>query len=305
MPESEPLRITQQPHLRQPLLIAGFSGWNDAGEAASSAVRFIQRRWRAETVAEIDPEEFYDFTQLRPQVRLKDGERIVEWPPNTFSAKRVEHLDRDVILLSGIEPHLSWKTYVGTIMEICRTFQVGGVVVLGALLGEASHARPVRVSGSATEPWLADALELGERRGSTYQGPTGIVGVLSQTLKEEGIPSASLWANIPFYVQRTPNPKGSLALLERLNRGFGFELTLHDLEVFAARFEAQVAADIEQNPEVAEYARRVADAVDDEDDSDDGDVDEPRTTELPDAASMVEDLERFLREQRGDEGNDK
>src|SRR5690606_24293605 len=132
----------------------------------------------------------------------------------------------------------------------------------------------------------------------TYQGPTGIVGVLSQTLREEGIPSASLWANIPFYVQRTPNPKGSLALLERLNRGFGLDLTLHDLEVFAARFEAQVAADIEQNPEVAEYARRVADAVDDDD------TDEPRAhEELPDAEDMVEDLERFLREQRGEQGD--
>ncbi len=303
MPETEPLRITQQPHLRQPILIAGFSGWNDAGEAASSAVRFIQRRWRAETVAEIDPEEFYDFTQLRPQVRLKDGERIVEWPPNTFSAKRVEHLDRDVILLSGIEPHLSWRTYIEQILQVCRTFDVAGVIVLGALLGEASHARPVRVSGSATEPWLAEALSLGERRGSSYQGPTGIVGVLTQTLRDEGIPSASLWANIPFYVQRTPNPKGSLALLERLNRGFGFDLTLHDLEVFAARFEAQVAADIEQNPEVAEYARRVADATDDEDEDDA--VEEPRTPEeLPDAASMVEDLERFLREQQRGQQDD-
>lgn len=301
MPEFEPLRITQQPHLRQPILIAGFSGWNDAGEAASSAVRFIQRRWRAETIAEIDPEDFYDFTQLRPQVRLKDGERIVEWPPNTFSAKRVEHLDRDVILLSGIEPHLSWRTYIDQILQVCRTFEVAGVIVLGALLGEASHARPVRVTGSATAPWLSDALSLGEPRASTYQGPTGIVGVLSQTLKDQGIASASLWANIPFYVQRTPNPKGSLALLERLNSGFGFDLTLHDLEVFAARFEAQVAADIEQNPEVAEYARRVADAVDDEDEA----GDEPRTPEeLPDAEDMVEDLERFLREQRGGQQDD-
>jgi proteasome assembly chaperone (PAC2) family protein len=298
MAEAEGLKITQQPHLRQPLLIAGFSGWNDAGEAASSAVRFIQRRWRAETIAELDPEEFYDFTQLRPQVRLKDGERMVEWPPNVFSAKRVEHLDRDVILLSGIEPHLSWRTYTAAVVEVCRTFDVSGVLILGALLGEASHAKPVRVSGSATAPWLAEALDISERTRSAYQGPTGIVGVLSQVLRDEGIPTASLWANIPFYVQRTPNPKGSLALLERINRGFGFDLTLHDLEVFAARFEAQVAADIEQNPEVAEYARRVADAVDDEDD---GEVDEePRAQEeLPDAASMVEDLERFLREQRG------
>jgi len=303
MVDANVLKISQRPHLRQPLLIAGFSGWNDAGEAASSAVRFIQRRWRFETIAELDPEEFYDFTQLRPQVRLKEGERIVEWPPNTFSAKRVEHLDRDVILFSGVEPHLAWKSYTAAIVQLCREFDVAGVLILGALLGEASHAKPVRVSGSATAPWLAEALDLSEQSRSSYQGPTGIVGVLSQLLRDEGIPTASLWANIPFYVQRTPNPKGSLALLERINSGLGFELTLHDLEVFAARFEAQVAADIEQNPEVADYARRVADSANDDDDDADGDDSEPRTSEeLPDAASMVEDLERFLREQRGQGG---
>ncbi|MCA9848558.1 MAG: PAC2 family protein [Dehalococcoidia bacterium] len=302
MADFEALRITQQPHLRKPVLIAGFAGWNDAGEAASSAVRFIQRRWRTETVAEIDPEYFYDFTQMRPQVRLKDGERIVEWPPNVFSAKRVEHLDRDVILLSGVEPHLAWRSYVEAILEICEKFDVAGVVLLGALLGEASHAKPVRVSGSATAEWLAETLSLSERTRSTYQGPTGIVGVLSQALREKGIPTASLWANIPFYVQRTPNPKGSLALLERLNSGFDLQLTLHDLEVFAARFEAQVAADIEQNPEIAEYARRVADAADELEDDDAEEIleeGEEEAEELPDAASMVEDLERFLREQRG------
>ena len=132
------------------------------------------------------------------------------------------------------------------------------------------------------------------------------MGVLNQELRERGIPVASMWANIPFYIQRTPNPKGSLALLERLNTGFDLQLTLHDLEVFAARFEAQVAADIEQNPEIAEYARRVADAPDDLDDDDDDDDEmshrAPGDLELPDAASMVEDLERFLREQRGDNG---
>jgi len=297
---TEVLRITQQPDLRQPLLIAGFSGWNDAGEAASGAVRFIQRRWRADVIGDLDPEHFYDFTQIRPQVRLKDGERIVDWPPNTFSAKRVEHLDRDVILLSGIEPHLSWRAYAETVIEVCRRFNVSGAVILGALLGEASHAKPVRVSGSATAPWLAEALDVESQPRSTYQGPTGIVGVLTQALRTEGISTASLWANIPFYVQRTPNPKGSLALLQRLNTGFDFQLQLHDLEVFAARFEAQVAADIEGNPEVADYARRMADLPDEEDDDSDEQAEGPIAEELPDAASMVEDLERFLREQRGD-----
>ncbi|MDO9445360.1 MAG: PAC2 family protein [Dehalococcoidia bacterium] len=309
------LRISQQPALRRPLLIAGFAGWNDAGEAASSAVRFIHRRWRCDSIAEIDPENFYDFTQMRPQVRLRNGERFIEWPPNTFSAKRVDHLDRDVILFQGVEPHLSWKTYVETILEVCRTFEVSGVLILGALLSEASHARPVRVSGSATDPELARLLGLDERSRSTYQGPTGIVGILSQAVKDAGIPMASMWANIPFYIQRSPNPKGSLALLDRINSGLDFGLTLHDLEVFAARFEAQVAADIETNPEVAEYARRVMDDDDEDDDEEEeGIIDDDLRDEideaadagadLPDAASMVDELERFLREQRGDRGSD-
>lgn len=299
LPES--LRLTAEPTLRRPLLIAGFQGWNDAGEAASSAVRFVHRRWRCTPLGDIDPEEFYDFTQVRPQVRLERGERSVEWPPNLFSTKRADGLDRDVILLSGIEPHTAWRTYVECVTAVCEKFQVEGVIILGALLAEVSHARPVRVTGSASTDWLARPLGISTRTKSTYQGPTGIVGVLTQALRDKGIATASLWANMPFYVQRTPNPKGSLALLERLNRGFGFGLNLHDLEVFAARFEAQVAGDIEENSEIADYARRVASMADEEEEEDDGDTtDEPQAQEeLPDAASMVEDLEQFLREQRG------
>ncbi len=297
-PLPEALRLTAEPTLRRPILIAGFQGWNDAGEAASSAVRFIHRRWRCEPLGDIDPEEFYDFTQIRPQVRLERGERMVEWPANAFSAKRAEGLDRDIILLTGIEPHTAWRSYIDCIMAVCEKFQVEGAIILGALLGEVSHARPVRITGSASTDWLARPLGVSTQPRSTYQGPIGIVGVMTQALRDKGIATASLWANMPFYVQRTPNPKGSLALLERLNRGFGFGLNLHDLEVFAARFEAQVAGDLEENAEVAEYARRVASMADEEDD--DEASDEPQTVEeLPDAASMVEDLERFLREQRG------
>lgn len=301
MPES--LRLTAEPTLRRPLLIAGFQGWNDAGEAASSAVRFVHRRWRCSQLGDIDPEEFYDFTQIRPQVRLERGERSVEWPPNLFSAKHAEGLERDVILLSGIEPHTAWRSYIECITTVCEKFQVEGAIILGALLAEVSHARPVRITGSASVDWLARPLGISTQTRSTYQGPTGIVGVLTQALRDRGIATASLWANMPFYVQRTPNPKGSLALLERLNRGFGFGLNLHDLEVFAARFEAQVAGDLEENAEVAEYARRVASMTDEDDEDEAEPSDEPQTPEeLPDAASMVEDLERFLREQRGQQG---
>ena len=280
--------MTSTPDLRRPLLIAAFTGWNDAGEAASAAVRFMHRRWRAETIANIDAENFYDFTQARPKVRLERGERVIDWPTNVISAKRLDNLDRDVILLAGTEPHLAWHGYVDAIFEICQKFDVSGILTLGALLAEVSHARPVRLNGSASEAELARQLDVDSLTRSTYQGPTGIVGVITQMARERGIPSGSLWANMPFYVQRTPNPKGTLAILERLNSSFSFDLTLRDLEVFAARFEAQVASDIDGNPEVAAYARRVADQEDEE-------AEEAEE-------EMVDELERFLREQRNDGG---
>ena len=296
------LEITNTPPLRQPLLIAAFAGWNDAGEAASAAVRFMHRRWRAEPIANIDAENFYDFTQARPKVRLERGTRVIDWPANVISAKRLDHLDRDVILLAGVEPHLSWHAYVNAVFEVCRTFNVSGILTLGALLAEVSHARQVQVNGSASDNDLARTLNVDPNARSTYEGPTGIVGVINQMARAENIPTASLWASMPFYVQRTPNPKGTLAILERLNHSFGFDLTLHDLEVFAARFEAQVVSDIESNPEVAGYARRMAEQAEEEAE-DEIEIELAPDDELPDAGEMVDELERFLREQRNEGGS--
>ena len=285
------LRVHSQPELRRPLVIAGFAGWNDAGEAATSAVRFIRRRWRAQPFADIDPEEFYDFTQARPSVRLEKGERVLDWPANEFAGHRMEDADRDIILLSGIEPHTQWRRFVDNIVGVCRQYNVSGFVTLGGLLAEVSHTSAVRVGGSATDPALARDLGFDEPSTSGYQGPTGIVGVLSRELREAGIETASLWANIPFYIQRSPNPKGALAILQRLNSAFNLDLSLHDLEVFAARFEAQVSADLEQNPEAAEYARRVLEEIDEDAEP------LPVEEELPDAESMVDELEKFLKQQ--------
>lgn len=288
------LLYTDRPALRRPLLVAAFSGWNDAGDAATSAVRFMQRRWRADTFASVDPEQFFDFTQARPLVRLREGKRVIEWPSNTFASHVLEDHERDIILLNGTEPHLRWQHYVQSILDVCEAFEVSGFITLAALLAEASHTRPVRVTGSSTDDELSRQLDLGRNTTSAYEGPTGIVGVLTQAIRESGIPSASMWANVPFYVQRSPNPKGSLALLERLNRGLKLELTLHDLEVFGARFDAQVQSDIASNPEVAELARRF-----EEDEPDNLDVVD-EGGELPDPKAMVDELERFLREQRDD-----
>ena len=290
------LSILERPELRRPLLITAFAGWNDAGSSATGVIRHLLRRWRCETLAEIDPEPYYDFTQARPTVRIVDGERVIEWPRNRFSWRTLEGGDRDLILFSGIEPHIGWRGYVGCLMELCRVFDVSGVITLGALLAEVSHARPVPLLGSSADDYLARRLDLGAQGASGYEGPTGVVGVLSQAVREAGVASASLWASVPFYVNASPNPKGALALLERLNDGLELKLSLHDLEVFAARFDAQVQAEVEKDPQMVEYARRIEEQLDSAEDGTGSTPTPP--AELPDAASMVEELERFLREQR-------
>lgn len=291
------LQIQSRPELRRPLLVTAFAGWNDAGEAATSSVRFVRRRWRKEPFANIDPEEFYDFTQARPRVRLERGERVIEWPRNIFTAQRIEGADHDLILLEGIEPHLSWRTFVGSILELCREFEVAGVITLGALLAEVAHTRPVRVTGSSPDLMMQSLLSL-QPAVSRYEGPTGIVGILTQAARDAGLPTASMWANIPYYLNASPNPKGSLALLERLNPSLRLGLGLHDLEVFAARFDAQVSAEIAKDSETVALARQIELKQDAE--ASEGEVPQPSQPdgELPDSASMVEDLERFLREQR-------
>jgi proteasome assembly chaperone (PAC2) family protein len=295
----EELRIDERPELRDPILITAFSGWNDAGEAATSATRFMFRRWKPAVFAEIESEMFYDFTQARPTVKLEQGERVLEWPPNKFSAHRLDDLDFDVILLQATEPHLRWRSYVEAILTICREFNVGRLITLGALLGEVSHTRPINVSGSSTDPNLNAAFDFAPRTGSGYEGPTGIVGSLNQAAQDVGLKTASLWANVPMYLDASPNPKGSLALLERLNAGLKLDLRLHDLEVFCARFDAQVAAAVERDPQMADLARRIEEQLPPEEVVETPEA--PAESDLPDADSMVDDLEQFLREQRDDD----
>lgn len=287
------LEIEDRPQLHRPLLIAAWSGWNDAGESATGALRFMLRRWRTKAIAHLDPEPFYDFTQARPRVRLESGERVLDWPKNEFSPHAREGADHDVVVMLGIEPHLAWNAYGDAVMEFCETFGVERVVTLGALLAEASHARPIHVSGSSEDPELRALLDIPAPQTPGYEGPTGIVGVINSRLREAGLKTASMWANVPHYVNSSPNPKGALALLGKLNSTLDLDLSLHDLEVFSARFDAQVSAKVAKNPEMTEYARR----IEEHEDAGDGAAAAP-PDELPDAQDMVDELERFLREQR-------
>jgi proteasome assembly chaperone (PAC2) family protein len=282
-------------------MIAAWSGWNDAGESATGAIRFMLRRWRDSAFAHIDSDPYYDFTQARPRVRLENGQRVLDWPPNDFTAHRRDGEGPDIILFHGTEPHLSWRSYADSMLELCRTFDVSGVLTLGALLAEVSHARPVQVNGSSETPELQHLLGLPGATVSRYEGPTGIVGVFNNLAKEAGMATASMWGSIPHYVNASPNPKGTLAILEQLNKNLQLDLRLHDLEVFVARFDAQVAEEIAKNPEMAEYARRIEEHQDAEDAALMGQAPDAGSEELPDAQSMVDELERFLREQRGED----
>ena len=292
MTEESIVRIENDLRLRRPILICGWSGWNDAGMAASDSVAFIRTRLKFQKVAEIDPDSFYDFTQVRPTVHLSNGERILKWPSNEVSGQRFEHNEHDLMLLHGIEPHLAWQTYVDSVLTICHEYEVSGVILLGALLSDVSHRSESTVNGSSTDDELAALLELEPRARGSYEGPTGIVGVMSEALRDANIPSASLWANAPYYLGSGKNPRCQLALLKRINRTFGLEMSLHDMESRIARWEARIEGELNKDPDLAALADKIENP--DEDTSEELDV-------LPDSEDIVDEIENFFREQQDED----
>ena len=277
---------------RQPILIMAFSGWNDAAESATTAARYLAQLWPTRPLGRIDPEEFYHFGLSRPYVRYKPGsetEREIIWPATEFSISRPSALECDLIVGVAIEPHLKWRTYCGAVLELARHCEVSLVLTLGALLAEVAHSRPVRLSGSAHDPALAARLGV---RPSRYEGPTGIVGVLNTLCREEGIPTASLWANVPHYVSGIENPKAALALVRRVLPLLNTEADLSDLSEAARQFEQNLNGVVAQNAKIAEYVAKLERKKPDEDD------DVARQDELPPAGDLVAEIEQFLRQQR-------
>ena len=283
------MRWDDRPRLRRPVLVAAFEGWNDAGESASLAARYLAAQWAARQFATIDPEEFYDFTATRPRIGLREGSRReLSWPDGELSAASPTGSAHDVVFLHAAEPQLRWRTYTGAIVDVARSLGVELAITLGGLGAEVAHTRAVRVTGTAADPDLERKLGL-ER--SRYQGPTGIVGVLHDALATAEIPSASLWASVPHYVSGTPSPKAALALVERTAGLLGARVETLDLEVAAAAYERQVSEVVAEDEDVAGYVARLEELGDDED------ADEPEELPWPPPPDLAGEVERFLRDQ--------
>jgi len=276
-------------NLRAPALICAFKGWNDAGEAASSAVTFAGESLGAREFATIDPEEFYDFQATRPRIKLIDGQtRSIVWPEVRLYEARVPRAPRDLILMVGHEPSFRWRTFTSIVVELAEAIGVQMVVTLGALLADVPHTRPVSVTGFASDPALTSRLTLSP---SGYEGPTGIIGVLHDACMRADMPSASLWAAVPHYISASPNPKAALTLLRTLEGLVGVAIDAGDLETAAADYERQVNLAVQSDPDIVAFVERLEQAAGDEGEA---------TFELPSGDAIERDLQRFLR-QRGQE----
>jgi proteasome assembly chaperone (PAC2) family protein len=277
------LQVSRRPVLDRPVLIAAFRGWNDGGQGASLAAGYLAKAWDARRFAEIDPEGFFDFQSTRPQVRLEEGyTRRIDWPETVFYHARPVGIDRDAVLLLGVEPNLRWRTFSGLIVDFARELEVELVVTLGALLADVPHTRDAPVTGSATDPALIEQLGL---QASRYEGPTGIVGVVHDACKRANIQSASLWAAVPHYVSLAPSPKAASALCARLADLLGTDIDTAELDEAADAYVHQVSEAIATDDETAAYVEELERRVDELDESD-----------IPSGESLAAELSRFLRE---------
>jgi predicted ATP-grasp superfamily ATP-dependent carboligase len=288
----QPLIWDRRPDgLRAPAMVCAFEGWNDAGDAASSAVSFLASALDARSFARIDSEEFYDFQANRPCIRFDEREtREIVWPTVEIFEATAPRAPRDVVLVQGVEPSMRWRAFSSHLVDLAEALGVQVVVSLGALLGDVPHSRPVAMSGHASDATLLDRLGI---QASSYEGPTGIVGVLHTACARAGLPSASLWASVPHYVAAASNPKAALALLRRVEVLIGVSVDVSELEVAATDYERQVGLAVRSDPDIQAFVERLEQAADSEELSGPEDV--------PSGDIIASEFQRFLR-QRGREG---
>jgi proteasome assembly chaperone (PAC2) family protein len=269
-----------RPQLQNPIMIVAFEGWNDAGDAASTAARHIRDRLGGEVFAEIDPEEFYDFTSTRPHVRLDGAERQIDWPQNTFASISGDQAGRDMIIMLGHEPQLKWRTYTEQIVAVIDEFDVDMVISLGALIADVVHSRPSTIYSSGYDLELIERLDL---EPSSYEGPTGIVGVVHDGLRGAGIGSISLWGTVPSYVPHATSPKAALALVNRVSQLLDLAIPSTALEIGAAAYERQITDLVAEDEETTAYVARLEEEYD-------------RSMGPESGAELIEELEQFLRD---------
>jgi proteasome assembly chaperone (PAC2) family protein len=286
----EHLIIHETPDKKLKHMVVVFSGWADAGEGATSAIKFLQRKLKSKKFAEIDPEEFYDFSQTRPYTsRTRDGKRRIDWPANEFSYLTDPRADSGAMVFVGVEPNLKWRTFAKTVATVAKDHGVESVVHIGALLDAVPHTRPVKLSGTASESSLSEFLEGQGIRSSNYQGPTGISSAVMAACIEEGLEYTSIWGHTSHYLQAAPNHRVGSTLLEILLKLLNLPLDLAELKSAASVFNLEVEKAVAKDDQIASYVTKL-----------EGQYDEAvAAIEIPDPAELVRDLEKFLRgEQR-------
>lgn len=289
----EPLIIHEQPPLKSPVLIAAYGGWPDAQEGATGALRFLIRKLSAKKFAEIDPEEFYIFTRVRPATSVNErGERILRWPTNEFFYAPSEGVRQDLLLFVGVEPHLRWRAFTGAVLSLAERCQVRMILFLGSLLDAIPHTREPRVSGLANTPELRKALEKLGVLGSTYQGPAGAPTALMEACTNCNLTAASLWVHAPQYIQAAPNPRISIVLLKKLSSFLGLQVPTGELGAAGTAFEAEVEKAVGADAELIAYVKKLEEQYDQATEA------VRSQEELPSPEAVVQDLEEFLRQQQ-------
>ena len=279
------IELTDVPELRDPLMIAAFEGWNDAGEAATAAIEHLTEVWNAETVAAIDPEEYYDFQVSRPRVVMDDGKRRISWPTTRILLATSTSLNRDILLVQGIEPSTRWRSFTIELLEFAQQMGVTTFVTLGALLADVPHTRPIPVSATSQHEDVVHRFDL---EPSKFEGATGIVGVLADAATQADLPSLSCWAAVPHYAGGSPSPKATLGLISKVEELFDLTIPHGDLPDLARAWEHGVNELAESDDEVAEYVHSLEQAQD--------------TVDLPEASgdAIAREFERYLR-RRGED----